>query len=205
VRKNMAPTPCARCGAMNDPAETGDQCTACGAGLPERSSAYTDAPAKGIGAGFAARPEEQEDILAKKEQSAELAKAEQAARKFASGYLFAIAAIHMFFGLARLLVVLGMVGGGGVGGAVSAVSVVGLGVFFAALGVWARYQPFPAAIVGLVVYLLLTFAAVALFVATYNPTQDRSFIIVHVMLIIALVLAVRAGYKAHRLRVQNDL
>jgi len=61
----------------------------------------------------------------------------------------------------------------------------GLAIVFAATGVWARYSPLPAAVVGLVLYLLLAVLSLAVG-------------LVLILLAVLLVKAIRTCVKARR-------
>ena len=80
---------------------------------------------------------------------------------------------------------------------VIAIAVLILGVMFCVLGVWAKFKPLPAAIVGLVLYVSLFITGAAL-----NPrafTQPLNFL-VPLIIILALVNAVKAGVKHRKLK-----
>jgi len=72
-----------------------------------------------------------------------------------------------------------------------------LGALFCALGVWAKFKPLPAAIVGLVLYLSLFITGVAL-----NPLafEEPVNFLIPIIIILALVRAVQAGVKHRKLK-----
>jgi len=108
------------------------------------------------------------------------------ARREASVALFTIAALLV--GFAVLLLVMPRL----LGATVDVVQrlrelgwLLGLAIVFAATGVWARYSPLPAAVVGLVLYLLLAVLSLAVG-------------LVLILLAVLLVKAIRTCVKARR-------
>jgi hypothetical protein len=167
----MAKVQCEHCGAENDPTVAGGTCAGCGKGLPSR-------PAEQAGAD-----------------------AFKNARGKASGALFAVAAVHLLCGGFVLFAAPQfMAGGQAVGpdavGRTAAI-LLGIVVVFAGLGVWALSQPLPAAVVGLVLYLLLSIAD---FAAAAQEKRVVGGIVMRVVFVIFLVQAVVVAGKARKSR-----
>ncbi len=75
----------------------------------------------------------------------------------------------------------------------------GLAGLFAALGVWARFNPLPASIVGLVLFITLQVVNVVI-----DPTTIAQGILVKILVIAALAKAVSAGLKYKQLMAQSS-
>jgi hypothetical protein len=116
--------------------------------------------------------------------------------KKASGALLAVALLQTFFG--GLLFVIGPLAVGskqaGTLPPIVFVSVFGIAAIFFGLYIWARKKPFPAAIVGLVVFL-----TVHLLDALADPKALARGIIVKIIIVLVLARAVSAGAKYRKL------
>jgi len=163
---------CPTCDATLNPLEIADgYCDACGKQVP----AYA-VRAAGRAVAFGSAP-------GARQVSAELDKA----RKQMSGILFAIAALQLVCGVMLLAI-------GSRHHRVSGIAVVelaGIAIVFGSLGLWARYRPLPPAIIGLVLYILLsllTFAA--------NPALAAKGIGIRVLMVMMLIRAIRTCSKA---------
>jgi hypothetical protein len=168
----MAIVRCLSCDAENDAVATAGYCERCGRKLPQAAWARTP---RGIVVGSAVGPAE-EEVPRPGQATANL--------------LFGVAALQLVGG--GLLLVLGpLVSREKVTTdflpGVIAFSVVLLGLF-AGLGWWALRQPRPAALTGLVLYVLLAAADVVLFPALALPGLP-----VKVVLLALLVQAVRTA------------
>jgi hypothetical protein len=121
------------------------------------------------------------------------------ARKEACGALLTLALLQ--FGYAALLVVLPRLLGASVdpgGLAIALAWTTGLGVIAAALGVWARFRPLPAAVVGLGLFAVLTLLTVAS--ASQHVTKGSVVqLIVQVVLAAILVKSIRTSLRLRRL------
>ncbi len=205
----MARVQCVQCGMENDPLAAAGYCEGCGKKLPpERSSSSVRVPGdEGYQAPDLRNRDRDErrpprlsyhDDLDVSKGADEVAQAEQAARKNASGTLFAIAVLQLVCNSIVLLAAPGMLGGGPVGPAELAgafVFVVAITAVFAGLGAWALYVPLPASVVGLICYVGLVLLDVA-----FAPEQIGKGIILKIVFIVALVQAIVAANKARQLR-----
>jgi hypothetical protein len=196
----MATVRCLNCNTDNDPIQTAGYCEECGKKLPSGSSYAVDMdkpsgtfhrddfrdPDKPSGTSY--RDEFRDPYArAPTEDSPEVA----AAKKQASGILFAVAAIQLICGGIGI-VVLPMIDKQAaapevmvIGGAL----VVGMAAIFAGLGWWAMYMPLPASLIGLILYSLLA-------LADFLVSQSMSGIFIKIIIVIGLVRAVAASIKA---------
>jgi len=141
---------CLTCGAESDPAATGEHCPSCGAKLPPVwLSRGTGAPER------RARPQKhQPQQLQQRAEEAEapLSVRDRAARKVSGSLLGAALLLLICNGLslvwlaqnaplpqAQLAVAIGLM--------------LGLSAVYGVLSLWARYQPLPAATLGLLLFL----------------------------------------------------
>ncbi len=85
--------------------------------------------------------------------------------------------------------------GAGAAGAFAAALVVGVGVVFLGMAVWARWQPMAAAITGLSVYVLLWIVDLVA-----DPMMAARGVIMKIIIIGALVSAIKAGAQHRKLR-----
>ncbi len=174
---------CPHCGAANQ--DVGSFCTACGKALP---SATPSGPrvisAKDVAATSAGK-NLQTDLL-KKEAKKE---AKKAAKKAASA-LLAVAILQAIFG--TFLIVMAMGEGGLELGPAVLITVYGIAILFFCLYLWARKNPLPAAIVGLVL-----FVTVHLLDAVADPTAIVRGIVLKIIVVVVLIKAIQAGAK-HR-------
>jgi hypothetical protein len=130
----------------------------------------------------------------------EVLAAEALARKKASGILFAIAGIQLVCGGLVLAVAPQVLGLGAPEAVAVAVFMVALTVLvFAGLGWWARYQPLPAAVVGLVLYCGLLLLDIVV-----DPANLARGFILKAILIWMLIQAVQAGVRYNKLRRANE-
>lgn len=72
-----------------------------------------------------------------------------------------------------------------------------LAALFAGLAVWARFNPLPAAIVGLVLFLTIHVVS-----AIVDPASILQGVIVKVIVIVVLAKAIQAGVRYKQLREQ---
>jgi len=112
----------------------------------------------------------------------------------ASGGLFAVALIQLICGGIALAVAPELLG---VADEIlfAVIAVLGLAVVFAGLGVWARFQPLPPAIIGLVLYILATLLDVVMAVQQNVPQQATRGVVMKIILIIMLARGVSAANK----------
>ena len=171
---------CPHCGAANP--STGTFCESCGKALP---SAVSSSPrVTSSAAGFAGTD------AGRSLQGAEL---EKQAKK-AAGALLAVAVIQSVFGA---IVVFALMPNNVPAQTrnIVMVSVFGIAAVFFALYFWARKQPLPASIVGLVVFVTLhVLDAIA------DPAALLRGIIMKVIIIAILVNAIQAGVKYRQLQ-----
>ena len=73
-----------------------------------------------------------------------------------------------------------------------------IGVLFLGLGLWARKNPLPASIVGLVVYCTLIFGD-----ALFDPSTIAQGFLIKILIILVLVRSVGAGLKYKKLKAQT--
>jgi uncharacterized Zn finger protein (UPF0148 family) len=187
-------TACPHCGSPNPAGST--FCGSCGKALP--TAASSGGPRIVAGAQFAST------AAGQKLQSDELHK--QAKR--AAGALLAVAIIQTAFGA----LVVGVLEASGSPAAAKvvptlAVTVFGVAAIFWGLYFWARRSPFPAAIVGLVVYVslwlldLIAYASAASKSGGKTPLGAGPFngIIVRIIIIVVLLNAIKAGARHRQL------
>ena len=173
---------CPHCGAANPSAAF---CQSCGKALP---SAMPSAPRVTTSAtGFAATG------AGRALQSDELHK--QA--KKAAGALLAVAVIQAVFGALIVFVLLPRDLPAETRGVVM-VSVFGIAAVFFALYFWARRQPLPASIVGLIL-----FVTIHLIDAVADPAALARGLIMKIIIIAILVNAIQAGVKYRQLQRQG--
>ena len=170
---------CPHCGAMNP--STGAFCESCGKALP---SALPTSPRIVSGAGFAGT------AIGRGLQSEELHK--QA--KKAAGALLAVAVIQVAFGAVVIFLVLPKNVPTNVRNELM-FRIFGIGAVFFALYFWARKQPLPAAIVGLVLFVTLHVLE-----AITNPAAIVQGIIMKIIIIAILVSAIQAGVKYRQIQ-----
>jgi hypothetical protein len=172
---------CPHCGAPNPP--TGTFCQSCGKALP---SAVPSGPRITSGEGFAGTG------VGRTLQAAELEKQS----KKAAGALLAVAIIQAAFGALMVFVLLPKNVPDQTRNIVM-VSVFGIAAVFFALYFWARRQPLPASIVGLVLFVTMH-----LLDAIADPTALARGLIMKVIVIAILVNAIKAGIKYRELKRQ---
>jgi hypothetical protein len=116
------------------------------------------------------------------------------ARKQVASTLFSIAGLQFVCGLAAVTLIPEQLAGGPVAGPLAEIIagvVVAIALVFAGLGYWAYFQPLPAAVVGLTLYVVLL-----LFDLLANPQMVMQGIIVKVLIIGSLVKAVSTAQRA---------
>jgi len=178
----MPSSPCPHCSAVN-PNEA-SFCAACGKALPGLApSAPKFVDANDQAATRAGRSLQAEEL--------------RKALKKATGALLAVAILQCLFGV--LLIWLGpmMLGGGDGGGMPPAVfiAVFSIAAIFFGLYLWARRNPLPAAICGLVV-----FVTVHLLDALADPTAIVRGIFIKIIIILVLARAISAGARYRKLQ-----
>jgi hypothetical protein len=111
------------------------------------------------------------------------------ARKEVSGVLFGIAALQLVCGFISVLILPAMAAPQvplpPEAIIFSVCAVVGLGVIYVGLGIWARYHPLPPAVIGLVLYV-----GVTLLDFLVAPGVILSGIWIKIIILIALIRAV---------------
>ncbi len=173
----METTNCPHCGANTS---VGQQyCEQCGMALPTAQGGQPRVVEGSAIATSAVGQDLQTDELAKKSRSA-------------WGALLAVAILQVIGGIA-IYALLNSQGGPAAKGAPMVLFVMlGIGALFFGLAIWARKDPFPAAIAGLVVFVTLH-----LIEAVMDPPSLVRGIIVKVIVIVVLVNAIKAGAQ-HR-------
>lgn len=177
-----APIACPHCGAMNP--SGGAFCESCGKALP--SAAASGPRILSSATGFASTG------AGRSMQSDEL----QKQAKKAAGALLAVAIIQVIFGAILVFALLPA----GIPAATRnmiMLSVFGIGAVFFALYFWARKQPLPASIVGLVLFITMH-----LLDAIADPTALARGLIMKIIIIVVLVNAIQAGLKHRQLKRQ---
>lgn len=174
---------CPHCGTMNP--SGGAFCEACGKALP--SAAPSSPRVVTSASGFAATG------IGRNLQSEEL----QKQAKKAAGALLAVAIIQAAFGALVIFVILPKDIPAQTRN-VLMVSVFGIAAVFFALYFWARRQPLPASIVGLVLFI-----TVHLLDAIQDPTALARGLIMKIIIIVMLVNAIQAGVKYRQLQRQG--
>ena len=176
----MATMDCPHCGAVNQP--DAQFCESCGMALPDASAAGPrvvtgqDLPATETG------------------QTLQAEEMKKQAKK-AAGALLAVAIIQVIFGTVVLMAPRLMEQAIDVEIDPTAyVFVYGIGVVFFGLYLWARRAPFPAAIVGLVLFL-----SIHLLDAVADPRAIARGILVKVIIVVVLVKAIQAGGRHRQL------
>jgi hypothetical protein len=118
------------------------------------------------------------------------------ARKQVASTLFSLAGLQFVCGLGAVALVPNQLAGGPVPGAVVPVLagvIVAIALGFAALGYWARSQPLPAAVVGLVLYGVLFVGDLLA-----NPQMVMQGLVVKILIIMALVKSVSVAARDTR-------
>lgn len=173
----MSTTSCPHCGAANSP--DGAFCESCGKALPTLTTGGPRVvPTAGYAASAAGRAIQSEELKAQ--------------AKKAAGALLAVAILQAVMGTLLVTVAGRRKDMAGLDLTLVYFTVYGVGVVFFALYLWARKNPFPAAIAGLVVYV-----TVHLLDAVADPSALTRGILVKVIVIVILVRAIQAGAK-HR-------
>jgi hypothetical protein len=196
----MPTVKCLHCNAENDPKATGGYCDECGKKLPSGLAFTVDLdhePRSGsvgpsfVGSGLIPR----QGLW----PSAETAAVGKAAKRQTAGILFGLAVLQVVccFGFLGLVAFFekdaGSVDGVSVFLAAAEMFVVGLA--FAGLGLWALYQPLPAATAGLILYVSLWALSIL-----GDPSFATRGIIVRILVILALAKAIQAGQQYNKLK-----
>ncbi|MCB9853498.1 MAG: zinc ribbon domain-containing protein [Phycisphaerales bacterium] len=178
---------CPHCNSEN--AEGASYCRSCGKALPNPAST---GPRIIEPSGFATT------AAGSRAQTAEL----QAQIKKASGALLAVAIIQWAVGallyfLRDQFAEIQQIDPDGMNIVLAAVAIIGI-VFFG-LYLWSRKSPFPAAVVGLVVFVTLHLVE-----ALIDPTTLYKGLLVKIIIIAILVGAVRAGVRYRAIKRQTE-
>jgi hypothetical protein len=182
---------------VNDPEETSGYCEECGKKLPPATAFSHEKPTRSPAYDRDDRDDRdwdrdpyEEDRFRRRD---ELSPEQQKARKEASGILFAVAVLQVVCGGIALAILPQMAGVQLTPAeiVVEAVFMVGVAVVFAGLGVWARFQPLPPAILGLILYILLSLGTMAA-----NPELIGKGLVLRIIIIIGLGKAIQSASKA---------
>jgi hypothetical protein len=126
-------------------------------------------------------------------QTAEL----QKTTKKAANTLLVVAIMQALFGLVVYGINQQAISRGQINGPLLLGSLFGVAVLFLGLYFWARSSPFPAAIVGLVVYASLWALDVIVAIGSGHVQTAFNGIIIKILIVVALTNAVKAGVR-HR-------
>jgi hypothetical protein len=126
-------------------------------------------------------------------------RAARSALNTASGGLFAVAGLQLICGSIVLVAAPQLRGMANEAILIIGVIVFGTAIVFAGLGVWARYQPLPPAIIGLVLYGLLAVADLFVSVQQGGEAQGYLGLVVKLIIIGVLVNGVSAANRYNRL------
>ncbi len=172
---------CPHCSTANDPGSR--FCESCGKALPDPRSAEP-------------RVVSGSEIAASKTGKQVQSEALEAQARKAAGALLVVAILQVIFGTIALYTAQGAVLGDPdlEIDAIVIATVYGVGVLFFGLYLWARKNPLPAAIVGLVV-----FATLHLLDAVADPSSIGRGIIAKLIVVLILVKAIQAGIQHRRL------
>jgi hypothetical protein len=190
---------CPHCGAAN--AVGAQFCESCGKALPAATRSGPRVVGQNDLASTAAGVALQTDEL-------------HTQMKKASGALLAVAIIQTAFGALMYFLMRDAIQRGRVNGPVLLGTIFGIAALFWGLFIWARSNPFPAAIVGLVVYITLWVLdmVVAAVQASHSNAPGAAAaspfngIVMRLIIIAVLFNAVKAGAKYRQLmRQQGDV
>jgi hypothetical protein len=194
---------CWNCDAENDPVATSGVCALCGKRLADAPSAgIADTPGRPALSRFAEHDDRRLDRPVDPYRGRGGAGDEaRKALNQSSGALFAVAALQAVCGLIALFALPEAVGVPAEGPAMAIVGavIVGVAAVFAGLGVWARFMPLPATIIGLVLYVGIT-----LFDLASAPELAYRGVIVKILIIVMLVKAIQAAAKYQRLMRERE-
>ncbi len=169
----MATVECVHCNAINDPVQTSGYCEECGKRLPG-GAPFSSGPSRSVRINKAVSEEREKAI------------------NRASGVLFAVAIIQLLCG-GGFMLMLPMLEKDKqlVAGAIPMLMAVTGGVFgvFLLLGLWARFQPLPPSIIGLIIYVPLTILDLI------TSGGNIASILVKIFIIVGLVNAVTVAAK----------
>jgi hypothetical protein len=186
---------CPHCGVANP--DNSGFCASCGKALPSPSAAGPRVLGASDFAGSRAGQELQAQDLQKK-------------MKTAFSILLTLGILQLVLGGAALAIGIALRGSNTQpattpgGQTLDATALIGIGVVVGALGflflglaIWARFAPFPAAIVGLVLYCSIWLLDIVM-----DPSMALRGIIIKILIIAALAKAVSAGAQYRALRRQ---
>jgi len=176
----MAALTCPHCSADNEMDSA--FCASCGKALP---SAQPTSPRI---IGVVERPSTAPGLALRSDEL-------QRQLKKAAGALLAVAILQCVFGTVLVLASSSLDDTADVPLAATYASVLVLGAVFFALYIWARRNPLPAAICGLVVFVTLH-----LIDALVDPTTIVRGIIIKVIIIVVLARAISAGVRYRRMQ-----
>jgi hypothetical protein len=192
----VATVRCWHCNTENDPVATAGFCDRCGRKLEDvPETGIAEAPRRQAEPGQHLYPDRDVDLRTRPpfdSPAAELQNYEK--QKYlgqASGVLFGMAAIQFLCGMIGIVVSPRLLGldGDPLMLAVGALIVLGIAGTYVGLGIWARYQPLPATIIGLVLY-------VAMFIGNMILTDKPETIIMGIWLPILLIIMLARGVVA---------
>jgi hypothetical protein len=204
----MATVRCWHCNTENDPVATSGFCDRCGRKLE-------DVPQTGIADAPGSRRERNDNRFDRDRDYRDPYAADvrrnggsQEARKLltqASGVLFGVATLQFVCGLVGVFALPKVMGiePGPLFLAIAVFVVVAIAGAYVGLGIWARYQPLPATIIGLVLYLMV-------FTANMVMADDPGMIVkgiwLPILIIVMLVQGIVAANKYNKLkeRYQED-
>jgi hypothetical protein len=199
----VATVRCWYCNTENDPLSNAGFCNRCGRKLENApETGIVDAPVRPTEPTGQLSPYPDDDFsgLAPIEWSASEPQKYELRKNLgqASGALLVMAALQFVCGLIGVLAfprILGLDGDSLVF-VIAAVLVVGVAGAYVGLGIWARYQPLPPTIIGLVLYVVMVLANIIL-----SGDRERVWmgIWVPILLIIMLARGVVAANKYNKL------
>jgi hypothetical protein len=190
----MATVRCWSCNAENDPVATSGFCDRCGRKLEDvPDTGIADAPANRSPDARRDYPERDPYDLRLREDSLEA----RSALNTASGVLFAVAALQMICGVVVLAAAPAVLAVPGEAMIFMFVAVFGVGALFLGLGIWARYMPVPATIIGMVLYVIVFIGDAAIMFASGNFNVG---IFIRIAIIFMLGKGISAANKYNQLQ-----
>lgn len=201
---------CYNCGAENDPVETPAYCNQCGGPLPAPTSFGQDYQSDADDAYTARQPrpsrhlplDSEDDSFSRDIRQSKVTAAETSAKKWAAGVLFAVAGLTLVCGIPAVIGSL-MAENAAVDESqliFTAIFMAGIGIVFAGLGVWALFQPLPASIIGLVLYVLITIWDLVTILAAGVAGPVLIGLMLRLVIVALFVRAIQASAQASRLR-----
>lgn len=174
---------CPHCQAENPPRAA--FCEACGKAVPQTTDGLRIVEGKQVAATSSGRAV-QADLLHK------------AARRAVTA-LIAVGILQIGVGILLFLAFRNSPHANAVAAAPTMLAILSvLGVLFLGLGLWARKNPLPASIVGLVVYCTLVIVGVV-----FNPATASKSLLINILIILVLVRSVSAGVKYKKIKAQT--